>query len=290
MSEHRNHHEHAHHHGHHHNDSDEAGLAALLDLDGEVLRGYWSDALDWVQQAAPDARRIVDLGAGTGVGAVALAQRYPDAEVFALDSSADMLGRIRHKARHLGLYDRIRTVEADLDEAWPDVADVGLTWASKSLHHLADPDRVLAALLAATAPGGVLAVAEFDEQLRFLPDDLGFGSAGLEVRCLDLLAEEHAHSLPEIGSDWAARLAAAGFEGVTERRFAIQVNPPLPPAGVEYAQRWLERLRDGLSDRLADDDRHALDTLLDSVGPHSLRRRDDLRISGSRVVILGRRA
>ena len=286
MSEHRNHHEHAHDHG---NGDDDAGLAELLDLDGEVLRGYWDAALDWVQQAAPAARRIVDLGAGTGVGAVALAQRFPDAELFAVDSSAEMLRRIRHKAEHLGLSDRIHTVEADLDEAWPDVEDVDITWASLSLHHLIDPDRVLAALLAATAPGGVLAVAEFGERLRFLPDDIGLGRPGLEARCLDLLAAEHALSLPEIGSDWASRLAAAGFDEVTERTFEVRLDPPLLSAGVRYAQRWLERLRSGLSDRLPADDLAALDALLEGSGRASITQRDDLRVRGSRTVILGRR-
>jgi SAM-dependent methyltransferase len=282
--------EHQHHHGHHDHDhdGDDAGLAELLDLDGEVLHRYWDAVLDWVQQAAPDARRIVDLGAGTGVGSVGLAERYATAEVFAVDASADMLGRIRHKAQPRGLSERIRTIEADLDEAWPDVENVDLTWASNSLHHLADPDRVLAALLAATTPGGILAVAEFGERLRYLPDDIGVGRPGLERRCLEALVEEQAHSLPEIGTDWAARLAAAGFDDVIERVFEVEFPPPLPRAGVEYARRWLERVRSALADRLDPDDLAALDVLL-ADGPQSLAQRDDLYVRGSRIVILGRR-
>jgi SAM-dependent methyltransferase len=281
-------HQHDHGQGHQHGSADDAGLAELLDLDGEVLPGYWNAALGWVRQTAPAARRIVDLGAGTGVGSVALARCFPGAEVIAVDSSAQMLERVRNKAAHLGLADRIRTVEADLDEAWPDVTDVGIIWASLSLHHLLDPDRVLAALLTAIAPGGVLAVAEFGERLRFLPDELGIGRPGLEERCLDALAAEQAHSLPEVGSDWAARLAAAGFEDVTERVFRIELGPPLAATGVRYARRWLDRLRTGLGDRLDAEDQATLDALLGD-GPQALEQRDDLRVRGSRVVVLGRR-
>jgi hypothetical protein len=59
---------------------------------------------------------------------------------------------------------------------------------------------------------------------------------------------------------------------------------------VRYATRWIDRLRTGLGDRLAQDDLDALAVLLDTDGPESLRRRDDLHVHGTRTVTLGRRA
>src|ERR1700722_19604588 len=115
------------------------GMSSLLELDGEVLHGYWSAALDWVASAAPGAGRLLDLGAGTGTGALGLALRFPAAEVIAVDIEPGSLARLRHKAHVLGLEERVQAREADLDAGWPALGPLDLTWASMSLHHMADP-------------------------------------------------------------------------------------------------------------------------------------------------------
>ncbi len=277
-------------HAPHEQAEDDTDLAAMLDLDAEVLRGYWTDVLAWVRRDAPSCcRTILDLGAGTGTGTIPLAQRFADVEVVAVDSSAAMLERIRGKALDLGLGPRVRTLEADLDGAWPAVGPVDVTWASMSLHHLADPDRVLRDVFAATRPGGLMAVVEMAEPVRFLPDDVGLGRPGLEIRCLEALVSEHSHALPELGADWAPRLETAGFTIIGERTMVIDLVAPNPAAAARYAELWLGRLRSGLADRLAGDDLETIATLIDSDGPLSLRRRTDLRIRGTRSVTLARR-
>jgi SAM-dependent methyltransferase len=269
----------------------DAALAELLDLDGEVLRSYWTDVLTWVRRAATSTGRgrILDLGAGSGVGTIALAQRFDGAEVVAVDSSQEMLRRIRVKALDHGLAPRVRTVRADLNVGWPAIDPIDVTWASMSLHHLTDPDRVLRDVFAATRPGGLMAVAEMAEPLRFLPHDLGIGRPGLEARCLDGLRNDHAHSLPDLGSEWSPRLETAGFAVLSERTITIERNPPHQPATARYAQRWLRRLRSGLMHRLADDDVKTLAILIDGDGPESLQQRDDLQLRGVRTVTLARR-
>ncbi len=266
-------------------------MAELLDLDGEVLGSYWTDAISWVRQAAANAepRRILDLGAGTGVGTVELARHFVDAQIIAMDASEEMLGRIRAKADDLRLTHRVRTVQADLDADWPALDAVDVTWASMSLHHLADPDRVVRDVFATTRPGGVLAVAEISEPLRFLPHDLGFGQPGLEARLSDVRSEAHAHALPDLGSHWSPRLAAAGFTVLSERDFVIDLQPPPQSPAARYAQRWLRRLAPGLAHQLTDDDLQALAVLLDGQGPDSVQRRGDLHVHGTRTVTLARR-
>ena len=91
-------------------------LGEMLDLDAEVLHEHHNDVITWVGSMAPDRPHIVDLGAGTGTGALALARQLPGAEVVAVDVSEPMLEHLRHKARALGVADRIRTVQADLDQ------------------------------------------------------------------------------------------------------------------------------------------------------------------------------
>src|SRR5690348_3674005 len=155
-------------HRHEHSAGSDVAMTGLLELDGEVLRDYWSAALDWVTSAADGASRVLDLGAGTGTGALGLAERFPRAEVIAVDIEDGSLARLRDKAAARGLADRVRAVAADLDAGWPDFGPLDLTWASMSLHHLADPGRVLGDVRAATRTGGLIAVAEFAEPLRFL--------------------------------------------------------------------------------------------------------------------------
>ena len=287
-----------HHHQHQHAagtdsaaETDWAAMAELLDLDGEVLHSFLSEITGWVRELAADlpCRRILDLGAGTGTGALALLQRFEGADVIALDRSGQLLDRLRDKARDLGLADRVRTEQADLDAAWPAIGTVDLAWASMSLHHMADPDRVLAEVFAAIRPGGLLAVAEMGAFPRFLPDDLGFGRPGLEARCHATLAEGLASELPHLGSDWGPPLRQAGFTIEAERPFAIELRPPLPASAGRYAQLSLQRIRSGLDGRISADDLAALDTLIDSDGPDGVLRRGDLSVRASKVVWVARR-
>ena len=188
--------------------------------------------------------------------------------------------------------DRIRTVQADLDAAWPAIDTVDLVWASSSLHHMADPDRVLTQVFAALHPGGFLVVAEMDSFPRFLPDHLGLGRPGLEARCHAVLAEGLADEIPHLGSDWGPRLSKAGFTIEAERTFTIDLTPPLPASAGRYAQASLRRIRSGLDDRdgrMSADDLATLDTLIDSEGADSVLRRKDLAVRTTRTVWIARR-
>ena len=273
------------------------GLDDLLDLDGQVLRGYWDAALDRVSAAvsdgpAADGRApalVIDLGAGTGTGAIGLAQRLPGAEVIAVDVAEQSLARVNAKAHASGVGERVRTLVADLDAGWPALGPVDLTWASMSLHHLADPTRALSELRRITRDGGLIAVAEFDEPLRFLPDDLGIGRPGFETRALEVLAKVHAEALPTLGSVWAVVLGEAGWIVVDQHDFVIDEQSPDHPLAGRYARGWFDRLSHGLGDRLDAADALTLEALLDDGGPHALVHRTDLHLSGVRTVTLARR-
>ena len=256
-----------------------------------MLRDYWSAALDWVQDAAAGTARtrLLDLGAGTGTGAIGLAQRFPDAEVVALDVSPASLAKIAAKAAAAGLVARVHPVEADLDAGWPDLGALDLTWASASLHHMADPARVLRDALNATRPGGLIAVSEFSKQLLFLPDDLGLGRPGFEGRITDVLGHAYTEEMPTLGSEWAPRLADAGWTVVAEQDFRVDQDPPTHPSAGRYARAWFARLSDGLADRLEPDDQATLAALLDSGNPRSLANRTDLHIRGGRTITIARR-
>lgn len=168
-----------------------ADLGEMLDLDADVLHDFHREVVTWIGSLTPDRPRIVDLGAGTGAGALALARNLPHAEVVAVDVSADMLQQLRLRAQAAGVVDRIRTVQADLDQTWPRLGPADLVWASASLHHLADPARSLTQAFATLRPGGAVVVTELDSFPRFLPDTVG---AALEERCHTVLARLRAEA------------------------------------------------------------------------------------------------
>ncbi|BEL02229.1 hypothetical protein Q0Z83_004200 [Actinoplanes sichuanensis] len=229
---------------------------------------------------------ILDIGAGTGTGTFALLQRFPAATVTAIDTADEMLSHLRDSAAARHLADRVRPLRADLDEAWPTTGPADLVWASSSMHHMADPDRVLRDVHAALRPGGLLAMIEMDRMPRFLPDDLGFGTPGTEARCHTLLDEARAAHLPHIGADWPSRLTAAGFRIVESREMTVDVPSPLPEPAIRYAYATLSRIRQSVADRLSPEDVSTLDTLLTRNGPQALHTRKDLRVTSTRAVWL----
>ncbi len=265
-------------------------LSEMLDLDAEVLHDYLAEVTSWVHSLAPaSCERVVDIGAGTGSGCLALARLFEDAEIVAVDQSPDMLARVHEQAAAAGLANRVRTMHANLDEGWPDTGPVDLVWASMSLHHMTDPDRTLANIMAALRPDGVLAVVEVDGQPHFLPDDIGIGRPGLEARYRAALDREHAAQVPHLGSDWDARFAAAGVSVLERRVFTIDLRPPLPPASGRYARAYLARIRPALDDRLDVEDLTTLDRLLDEHGPDSVVHRQDLTVRTVRTARVAQR-
>ncbi|MFQ1002339.1 class I SAM-dependent methyltransferase [Modestobacter sp. SSW1-42] len=264
--------------------------AEILDLDAEVLAEHLAAIVAELPFTA-SPRQIVDLGCGTGAGTFALLDRFPDAEITAVDSSVVHLQRLQEKACARGGEARLRTVLADLDDpVWPDLGTPDLVWASASMHHLAQPDRALRAVRDLLAPRGLLAVVELAGFPRFLPDDAPEERPGLEGRCHAASDRRHAEHVPHRGADWGPRLVAAGFAIEVERVLALAVEAFRRPAVGAYALSSLRRLRGSVADALPIEDLVALDGLLDVEGPRSILRRADLAVRTERTVWAARGA
>lgn len=263
-----------HHHGAGH-------LAEMLDLDADVLGDHHRELIAWAASLVPARPRIIDLGAGSGTGALALARHLPGAEVTAVDLDEDLLAHLRHRVTEAGVADRVRTVRADLDGAWPDLGPADLVWASASMHHFADVDRTLAQVRDTLRPGGAVMITELDSFPRFLTDPAG---AAVEDRCHAELDRLRREAGMHMGLDWGARLTSAGFTLDGERRFDLELRPPLPAKARRYAQVTMQRMRQRLEDTLSADDLAALDTLAATAND-----RDDLAVRATRMVWVGRR-
>ncbi|MEU4565154.1 class I SAM-dependent methyltransferase [Micromonospora sp. NPDC023956] len=256
-------------------------LIEMLDLDAEVLHEYVRDLIGWVGREAADRPRIVDLGAGSGTASLALARELPGATVTAVDIAPEMLAHLRGRADAAGLGDRIRTVEADLDQPWPDLGPTDLIWAASSMHHMADPADALASAFAALRPGGLLVIAELESFPRFLT---GTVDEDVELRGHAEAAKRRHEAGMHMHENWGDRMSQAGFTSVTERHFDIDLRPPLPASAARYAQVALGRMRHGLEGRLSPSDSAALERIV-----AGLIARDDLSVRTERTVWLARR-
>jgi SAM-dependent methyltransferase len=227
----------------------------MLDLDADVLSDHHDEVVAWAGTLVPERSRIVDLGAGTGTGTLALARQLPGAEVTAVDMDDDMLAHLRRRAAEIGVGDRVRTVRADLDGTWPDLGPADLVWAAKAMHHLADPARALAQVRDVLRPGGRFLISEVDSFPRFLADPAG---VALEDRVHVEQSRMRAEAGLHMGLDWGARLKEAGFELEAERSFDIEVPGPLSPKALRYARMTFDRARHMMADRMSAADLAAL--------------------------------
>lgn len=286
---------HGHGHGHDshaqahggHSQTHGEGLARMLELDALVHDDFLTDVTTWLQglaagaEATSSVQRILDVGAGTGTGTVALAQRFPAADVVATDISASMLERVRALAEERGVAGRVTTELADVGNDVTHLGTFDLAWASASLHEVGDPDRAFGNLRDALRPGGILAVVEMDSPPRMLPLDL----ADFEDRLYAVFARSQQGNAFHL--DWTDTLDRAGFDLEARRTFTIdEPADGRGPAG-EYAALYLSRVAQATTAHLDDADRAFLTTLLGD-GPDGLRQRTDLRLRGSRTAWIAR--
>lgn len=254
-----------------------AGFAKHLDLEAVVSASMIEDALSAGAAAlVSEPRNIVDLGAGTGAGSLALARRFPDALVDSLDISSDLLARLETTAASAGVIDRVDTHLVDLDDDWTGVipAQVDLMWSSMSLHHVQDPTAVLRRAFAALRPGGVLVVTEMAGSLRYEPEDLKSGTAGLGDRLVAALARA---GYPAT-ADWSGELADVGFTPVSRHDHTVAVSAD-NANGSRYLHGQFQALQGKLSSNLSPDDQAGLERVI-----------ADLESGTSRIVQTSERA
>ena len=183
-----------------------AGLTRFFDtmMALTMREGRWRPLLrDRVLAGVPEGGRVVDVGAGTGTLAIALAAARPDVEVVAVDGDPEALDIARAKPGA----EAVQWVEGlagdlALADGSADAAVMSLV-----LHHLspATKRRALADLARVLRRGGQLHVADWGR-----PRDPVMRGAFLGVQLLDGFENTRDHAagrLPEF-------LADAGFRDV----------------------------------------------------------------------------
>jgi tRNA (cmo5U34)-methyltransferase len=119
---------------------------------GGSMRPVYEICASAISSLLPEDGKVIDLGAATGRVAAVLAQHRPDAEIVAVDLSAEMVRTANHALAEEGLSDRVTMRVGDMrsfgDLVPDDVAVVASSWALENLPTIDDMDRCLAEIAA----------------------------------------------------------------------------------------------------------------------------------------------
>ena len=111
-------------------------------------------AIELLQRIDLDApKRCWDIGCGAGEIAIAMTERWPNAQVIGLDASAEML----EKSKAADTAGKIEWRQADI-ETWAPDEPADVIFSNAALHWVDGHETLFARLVQTLAPGGVFAV------------------------------------------------------------------------------------------------------------------------------------
>ncbi|MFH0963495.1 MAG: methyltransferase domain-containing protein [Planctomycetota bacterium] len=170
----------------------------------QVLFKPAHDAL-LVEVQRRDARRVLDIGCGTGVFGRRAVQLCPRCEVNGLDISEEMIRIAREKSAE---FKRVSFLLGDSERLPFESGTFDCVTCSHSFHHYPHPLKVLQEMRRVLAPGGVALIVDGNPT-----DLLGFFIFEIIVR---LYEGWRVHHLSQ--GDFVALLRAAGFQSPKFRR------------------------------------------------------------------------
>ena len=158
------------------------------------------EKLDYIKQ---QPARLLDVGSGTGWGTRQLGERYPKADITALDIALGMLQHARGTSgwwRKLFHGHREQFLCADVEALPLASGSVDMVWSNLALHWHAQPDRVFAEWRRALRLDGLLMFSCFG------PDTM------MELRRAFADVDDLPHVLPFVDMhDFGDMLVNAGF-------------------------------------------------------------------------------
>jgi len=154
-------------------------VARFQDLDPELM---------WAAASTPDARTIVEIGAGTGLFTCRFAELAPKAEFYAVDVEPAMI-RWMFQHRPAALSGRVHPLLAEETKVPLPTGEADLALMLNVHHELADPRSSYSEVLRLLRIDGTLLIADW------LPGDTGSGPP----QAVRTSAEQIAEILSSVG-------------------------------------------------------------------------------------------
>lgn len=111
---------------------------------------------------APDPRRVADVGTGTALIPITLCRMHPTCRVIAADLAEHMLAKARRNVTNAKLEGRIELKKVDAKASGLEPGGFDVVMSNSIVHHVPEPARALADMLALVAPGGLLFVRDLE--------------------------------------------------------------------------------------------------------------------------------
>lgn len=136
-----------------------------------AVPGYERLTRRLAESLPPTASSVLELGCGTGNFSLALAARYPSAELTVVDAAQEMIEvtRQRLSAANSALGARTRFLAARFEDLVLDADTYDVVTSCISLHHVQDKAAVFGAIARTLKPGGRFC---FADQMRAVPEAL----------------------------------------------------------------------------------------------------------------------
>lgn len=122
------------------------------------LLSEWIPAIPGLGEKLETGTRVLDVGCGTGISTILMAQAFPSSEFVGYDLHLEAIEIARKDAAEAGVSDRVRFEIAPADE--PPIGDYGVVCFFDSLHDIGDPEVTVSAVVAQLADDGVVMVVE----------------------------------------------------------------------------------------------------------------------------------
>jgi ubiquinone/menaquinone biosynthesis C-methylase UbiE len=187
----------------------------------------WLPAMPDVVQRLQDGGRSIDLGCGTGVVPVLIAQAFPRALVEGLDFDPQSIEIARENARRAGVGERVR-FHAQSATDWSEQGALDFVSTFDCIHDMPDPPGVLERIRRALAPGGTYLMVE-PKMSEHLADNVErpFSRLFYGMSCLHCVPQSLAQGGPGLGACWGEGRARAMAHqaGFTQFR-ALPIRSP----------------------------------------------------------------
>ncbi len=121
-------------------------------------------------RAPNDVIQVADLGCGTGVASLFLAQKI-NALVTSVDLAEPFLSELEHQAKAAGVADRIRTLQCSMSDLPFEPASLDVIWSEGSVYNIGFKTG-LQYWKQFLKPGGVLVVSEIAWITEERPDEI----------------------------------------------------------------------------------------------------------------------
>jgi ubiquinone/menaquinone biosynthesis C-methylase UbiE len=197
---------------------------------------YWKGlfAAAFTKMAIKDAPLIVEYGCGFGNSTLPILEIMPTSQIIASDISPNLAAIGRRLISDRGFADRCMFVAMDAQKAYLKENIADLVTGSAILHHLAEPELLIAAAMRVLKPSKCA--------IFFEPFELGY--AIIRMLCLDICAEAARRSVTSPMIEWLRQLAEA---------LNLQIARERNPGWRDLDDKWVFP-------------RNALQTIADKVG------------------------